>query len=239
MSWLSKERRAAIKEINARLPVINAILRSPGPSHLGAVGLGAAGRVFRAATAAEDVEEAAAEVSAGDTVPRTMIVEYRLAAIFGRVWVRVRPGSRLTLEHTLDWSASVARGEQLPADKLLRVQDFGVLMWWRFLFLSMVLFFPVIGVTAVIRPGRWGAGVAADIIIFCGCLAAVSVTQVIFLRYRSDRTRAFVRRNRLESAEEPLPDGSPGLPRRSDFWLVSSAGMIFFAVLLYAASAHG
>ena len=144
-------------------------------------------------------------MSAGDIVPRTMIVEYRLAAIFGRVLVRVRPGSRLTLERTLGWCASVARGEQLPAAKLLRVQDFGVRVWWLFLMLSIVLFFPIIGVTAAIRPGQRGSGVAADILIFCGFLAAVSVTQVIFLRYRSDRTRAFVRRHRLESAEEPLP----------------------------------
>ena len=153
-------------------------------------------------------------MSAGDIMPRTMIVEYWLAAIFGRVWVRVRPGSRVTLEHTLDWSASVARGEQLPADKLLRVQDFGVRVWWRFLILSIVLFFPVIGVTALIRPGQWGAGVAADVLIFCGCLAAVSVTQVILLRYRSDRTRAFVRRHRLPCGHR-LAGGGAGASGRA------------------------
>lgn len=61
-----------------------------------------------------------------------MMLEYRFAVLFGRVWQRVRPGLRSALQASMDGSAAIARGESLTASQLFRVQDFGVRAWARF-----------------------------------------------------------------------------------------------------------
>lgn len=92
----------------------------------------------------------------------------------------------------------------------------------------------MIAVVAVISPGPWGTRVAADIgLVFVG-MAAVADAQTIMLRYRSHRTDAFVLRNLRDWDTTPLPGGSLGLSRRSDFWLATGIASVVFAVMLYA-----
>jgi len=40
-----------------------------------------------------------------------------------------------------------------------------------------------------------------------------------------------------QAADEPLPTDSPGLPRRSDFWLALAIAVALFAILLHAGPA--
>lgn len=59
-------------------------------------------------------------------------MEYWLAALFGRVWLRLRPGLQPTLGELPVGAMAVARGSVLPAGRLLRVQDFAARIWSRF-----------------------------------------------------------------------------------------------------------
>jgi hypothetical protein len=116
------------------------------------------------------------------------------------------------------------------------VQDFAARIWSRFAILAILLIAPVIAVVAVINPGPWGIRVAADIgLVFVG-MTAVGGVQTILLRYRSYRTDAFVLRNVPDWDTTPLPDGSLGLPRRSDFWLATGIAVVLFAVMVRASS---
>lgn len=161
-------------------------------------------------------------------------MEYWLAALFGRVWLRLRPGLQPKLGELPAGAKAVARGSVLPAGRLLRVQDFAARIWSRFAIVSILLIAPVIAVVAVINPGPWGTRVAVDIgLVFVG-MAAVAAAQTILLRYRSHRTDAFVLRNLADWDTTPLPVGSLGLPRRSDFWLATGIAVVVFAVMIYA-----
>jgi hypothetical protein len=163
-----------------------------------------------------------------------VIAEYWLASLFGRVWLQLRPGLRPMLGELPGGAEAVARGSVLPAGRLLRVQDFAARAWSRFAIAAILLLAPVIAAVAVINPGPWGTRVAADIgLVFVG-VAAVAGAQTILLRYRSHRTDAFVLRNLPDWDTTPLPGGSPGLPRRSDFWLAAGIAVAVFTVMLYA-----
>jgi hypothetical protein len=175
-------------------------------------------------------------VNAHDNLAVAMILEYWFAMLFGRVWLWARPGLRSSLGGTLDRSAAIARGESLPASQLFHVQAFGVRAWSWFAIFSVIINGPVIAVSAIIRPGRWGTEVGGDLLAVFLSLAGVGLGQMILLRYRSDRTRSYIRINPLENTGKLLPNGSPGLPRRSDFWLASVAGALLFAVLIYISS---
>lgn len=99
---------------------------------------------------------------------------------------------------------------------------------------AILLITPVIAVVAVINPGTWGTRIAVDIgLVFVG-MAAVAGAQTILLRYRSHRTGAFALRNLPDWDTTPLPVGSLGLPRRSDFWLATGIAVVVFAVMIYA-----
>jgi hypothetical protein len=168
---------------------------------------------------------------------RAVIMEYWLASLFGRVWLRLRPGLRSTLGELPLAALAVARGSVLPAGRLLRVQDFAARTWSRFAIVAILLIAPVIAVVAVINPGPWGTRIAVDIgMVFVG-IAAVAGAQTILLRYRSHRTDAFVLRNLPDWETTPLPGGSLGLPRRSDFWLATGIAVVVFAIMLYASGA--
>jgi hypothetical protein len=176
----------------------------------------------------------------GSGAVRVVIVEYWLAGVFGRVWLRLRPGLRSALGEMPAKATEVARGASLPAVQLERVQDFGVRVWYRFAAVPLFLFVLVVVVAAVARPGPAGTGVAVDFILVLVFVMAVGMVQVIMLRLRANRTAAFVRQ-RLRLAAgfgESLPAGSAGLPRRSDFWVSSSVAIAFCAVLWYASSSR-
>jgi hypothetical protein len=147
------------------------------------------------------------------------MVDYWLADYFGRAWLRVHKGLAPGLGHLTGLCQAVARCEPLPAGQLWQAQDFAVRVWWRS-GMASVLALVVIGITA--KEVAQGAVLSAAVAVVAtlSCFMAVAGAQVVMLRYRSDRTRLYLRKAGAPAREQPLPPGSPGLPRRSDFWLM-------------------
>jgi hypothetical protein len=158
------------------------------------------------------------------------MVDYWLADYFGRAWLWVRKGLAPRLGHLAGLCQAVARGESLPAGQLWQAQDFAVRIWWRF-GMASVLALVVIGVTA--KEVAQGAVLSAAVAVVATllCFMAVAGAQVFMLRYRSDRTRLYLRKAGAAASEQPLPPGSPGLPRRSDFWLMLISALAVVGIL--------
>jgi hypothetical protein len=78
------------------------------------------------------------------------MAEYWLAARFGGVWLR--PRLKTALRGVPAICDSVARGEQVPAGKLLSAQQFSGRVWWGFGLCALVLNFPLIGLLAAVNP---------------------------------------------------------------------------------------
>ena len=161
------------------------------------------------------------------------LIDYWLAAHLGRIWLRIHPGLRSRIGHLPCRCAAVARGEQLPAAELWEAQDFAVRLWWRCCMVLLALIGVGGGITAAVCPDSAGAGIAVDLMIPLAYGMAVTMGQSIMTRYRSDRIRLYLRRAGARAGAQPLPAGSPGLPRRSDFWVITAiavaAGTILFA----------
>ncbi len=164
-----------------------------------------------------------------------MIVEYWLAGWLGRAWLGLRKSLQLRSGELPGWCGAVARGESLPAGQLWRAQDFAVRVWWRFGMVAVMLTLLVIGIGAVLRPGRVGTDVGVGLIFGLACVMGVAGAQMVLLRYRADRTRRFVLRGGPKAAAQPLPPGAAGLPRWSDFWVMLVIALAVCAVFFYAA----
>jgi hypothetical protein len=161
------------------------------------------------------------------------MVDYWLAGYFGRAWLWLRKGLRPRLNDLTGLSQMVARGEPLPASQLWQAQDFAVRVWWRF-GMASVLSMVVVGIIAKAVAHGLVLDVAVGVVATLACLMAVAGAQVFMLRYRSDRTRLYIRKAGGPAGEEPLPPGSPGLPRRSDFWLMLISAVTLFGILAIA-----
>lgn len=160
------------------------------------------------------------------------MIEYWVASCFGHWWLRVRAsrgdlGSRKGT--VIGWVGAASRGAPLTAGELRQAQNYASGVWWGLGVLSAVLLLPVIGITAAIRPGPAGNNIAVGVMIGLGGVMAVALAQAGLINFRSGRTRDYLRRG---SPEEPLPPGSAGLPRRSDFWLIAALALVVFAILL-------
>ena len=59
-----------------------------------------------------------------------MMINFWLAARFGRVWLRVSKGQVAANGHLPDECMLVARGEPITALRLLRAEDFAASVWW-------------------------------------------------------------------------------------------------------------
>lgn len=93
-----------------------------------------------------------------------VIVEYWLASWFGQAWLGLRGGLRSRLAQLPGWCREVARGEPLAVGQLWQVQDFAVRVWWRFGMVAVLLILPVIGVVALVQPGRVGTDVGTSLV---------------------------------------------------------------------------
>lgn len=65
-------------------------------------------------------------------------MEYWLAGLFGRVWLRLRPSLWPTLGELPGGAMTVARGSVLLAGRLLRVEDFAAQVWSRFTIVAIL-----------------------------------------------------------------------------------------------------
>lgn len=159
-----------------------------------------------------------------------MIVEYWLASYLGRAWLWLHKGLRPKLGELPALCVLVAHGNSLAAGQLWRAQDFAVRVWWRFGMVS-VLAMLVIGVIAKAAAHGPVLDVAVGVAVTLLCFMAVAGAQVFMIRYRSDRTRLYMSKADAGAGEQPLPLGSPGLPRRSDFWLMLISAVAILGIL--------
>jgi hypothetical protein len=169
-----------------------------------------------------------------------MMVEFWLADWFGRAWLRLHGSLRPKIGDLPDECALVARGERLPASRLWRAQDFAVRAWARFAIAMIVPLFPV-GFAVGIFSGLPAAEIVVTGLFFAIlCAAAAAMGQAAMIRYRSDQNRRYWIRAGQAARDEPLPEGSRGLPAARDFWIMLTLTTAVFLVLLYAGtrSAH-
>lgn len=170
-----------------------------------------------------------------------VLVDFGLAAWFGRAWLRLHGSLRPALGDLPGECSLVARGEQLPAGRLWRAQDFAVRVWWRFAMVMWLLAFPFgVALGVSVQLGFRAAESALTWLLWTiGSAMMVGIGQAAMMRYRSGRNRLSLTMG-LSSRDEPLPEGADGLPRRSDFWLVTLLTVAVFLILLYAGtrSAH-
>ena len=167
------------------------------------------------------------------------MIEYWLAAHLGRTWLRIHPGLQSRLGHLPQRCAAVARGEQIPAAELWQVQDFAVRVWWRLAMALIVVCILVVGMAAALGPGPAGRDSAAALIAAIGGFGIAALPQAGMIRYRSDRTRLYMRRHGTQSEILPPPSDNAGTPRRADFWIVLTITLVIYAVLLAAGLPSG
>jgi len=161
-----------------------------------------------------------------------VLVDYWLAGHLGREWLQLRKGTRQERGDLPELCTSVARGAISPARTLWRVRDFAVMIWLRVSVTPMV--FLLIGVVAMkvlsggAIPFAIALGSASPLLFLFGIAAA----QIATAQYRGKHVRLYLNRAGRSAGALPLPPGSPGLPRRSDFWIALALAVIVVAVLL-------
>jgi hypothetical protein len=168
-----------------------------------------------------------------DASPGVML-EYWLASKFGQLWLHLHKSLGSVLGEMPGECALFARGHQFSADRLYRVQRFAASVWWRVGMVAVALLFPVIGISALVRPGRAGTDVAVGIMILPVGVAAIAMLQMGLLSFRSGQIRWYLVKAGPHAADEPLPPGSLGLPTRWDFWVMLIVAVTVFGILLYA-----
>jgi hypothetical protein len=162
----------------------------------------------------------------------TVLVDYWLAGHLGRLWLRLRKGMRSERGDLPGLCASVARGAMLPARTLSRVEDFAATIWLWTSVIPMVFF--LVGAVAAKAlsggaiPFAIAAGFGSALLLLFGIAGA----QIATAQYRGIRVRLYLSRADRSAGALPLPPGSPGLPRRSDFWIALALAVIVGAVIL-------
>lgn len=163
-----------------------------------------------------------------------MLVEYYLASRLGQLWLRLRPGLRARIGDGPGLCRLAATDRQIGPADLLKAQLFAKQVWWRAAMASVVLFFPVIGLAAAVRPGRVGTDIGAAVLLILGTFAAIAIAQMFILFIRSSLTEGYLR----SGGTQPLDGYQGGYPASYDFWAGATVAVIIMAVLTYAAIAH-
>lgn len=163
-----------------------------------------------------------------------MLIEYWLAALYGRAWTRWPIGLALGDDVLLEACGAVAAGERVPAGVVRRVHEFASKVWSRLSVLVLLPGFLVLVFGAVIRPGSDGRDAIAWVLAALGLLATVAALLALMLRLRAKWTGDYLARAGHEAGLEPLPSRASGSARWYDFWVVSAFGSAIFAILLYA-----
>lgn len=160
-----------------------------------------------------------------------MLLEYEVAGVIGKILTVLDAGDRSRIELS-GWARMVARGEMISARDLLRVQEFAVRTWTWSATVAAVLIFPLLGIAALVKPGKTGRGDVADVMLVLIFLAVVGVMQGFVLRFRSTKVKSFIIQNILNADSLFLPSGSQGISRWYDFWVSLAFPAFMFCVLL-------
>ena len=165
-----------------------------------------------------------------------MLMDYWLACYLGRAWLLLRSilHLRSVNEGLPEACRQVASGDGIPASMLFIAQDFAVRVWWRVGMAAILLVFPVIGVTAALRPGRVGTDISVAITFGLASVAAVAVGQAGMIRYRSYQTRRSLWTPHDKPQANPALSGMNGQPHKADFWVMSAFALGVSAILIYA-----
>jgi len=163
-----------------------------------------------------------------------MMVEYWVAGKLGQVWLHVHGSLRPEIGDLPGECARVARGEQLPAGRLWLAQDFAVRVWWRFGMAMCLLCFPFGFALGLFSSVHIVATALTAVFAVLVCCILISAAQGAMLRYRSDQNKLAWTVTGPSAEQEPLPQWSDGLPRKTDFWVimvvVGMIGLILFYV---------
>jgi len=165
-----------------------------------------------------------------------MLLDYCVAASYGRAWRALRRGLRLRpLGSDLPGLCSrVARGEQLTAGDLGKAQSFAVAMWMRSA-LIVIVAVVIIGVVGKEASTRNAAPrVVVVLVLASGLYAGLATLQAVMAFCRAGLNRGYIRTTGPLASLQALPPGSLGLPRRWYFWAVLASGTAVFALLAYA-----
>jgi hypothetical protein len=163
-----------------------------------------------------------------------VLVDYWLAGHLGRIWLRIRKSMRPEHGDLPALCASLARGAILSARTLSRVEDFAVTIWLWASGTLIVCFLAGVLVAKALSGAARSAGFVAGLLLPLPLLFGIAAAQVATAQYRGGRVRNYLRKaDRLASAL-PLPPGSPGLPRRSDFWTALTLAVIVGGTILIA-----
>jgi hypothetical protein len=163
---------------------------------------------------------------------RMMMINFWLAARFGRIWLRVRKGHSAANRRLPDECMLVARGEPITAGRLLRAENFAANVWWGagIAVCGLFVFAPI---TAVSIRGHLGGDVAAWVAGVAGSLVILFMSQMGYIRFQSYRLLFYLRRSGLDADDRPLAPGAPGRPRSTDFWMTLGGSAIVCGLLLF------
>ncbi len=99
---------------------------------------------------------------------------------------------------------------------------------------AALLLFPVIGVGAVLRPGRIGTDIGVGIMFAALGAAAISMSQMGLLSYRAGRTGRYLLERDAQAGSEPLTPYDAGWPTRYDFWVMLCIALAVSGILVFA-----
>jgi hypothetical protein len=163
-----------------------------------------------------------------------VLVDYWLAGHLGRVWLRLRKSMRPERGDLPALCASVAHGATLSARTLYRVEDFAVTIWvWACATPIVCLLVGAVAASAL-SGSRIPVGIVAGIGSALLLLFALAAAQIPTALYRGGRVRLYLSKADLSAGALPLPPGSPGLPRRSDFWTALTLAVIVGGIIIIA-----
>jgi hypothetical protein len=163
-----------------------------------------------------------------------VLIDYWLAGHLGALWLRLPGGGRKESADLPGLCSSVARGASLPARALGRVQEFALGAWLRLCFAAVAVLL-IVGIPAKVLSGGaipYSAAVGFGTVL--ALVLGIAAAQIITIRYRSNRSALYLRKAGSAARLQPLPPGSPGLPRRSDFWVTFVAAVVIVAILAFA-----
>lgn len=167
-----------------------------------------------------------------------MLIDYWLAGHLGAAWLRLRKGLRTQSGDLPGLCSSVAHGATVSARTLWRVQDFAITAWLRFSQVVMASFLAIglaIGIPVKLLSGGALPFAAVVSVTSVTVLASgIAAAQTVTILYRAIRVQLYLRKADRVAAFLPLPPGSPGLPRRSDFWAALVTATAIIVLLLYA-----